>query len=177
MKTPKKLIIVAVALAAVLAGCTSATGEDQRTTEEILQDLQKAHPVPQFKYSQYRQNLIEVVTAQAESTATTTFFFNQGVQEPINSCASVGFPIPTTAQLTNPERYVGSGGSIPQVEPQGVYTGESSGTYVICRDANGRGYAVYWEGFVQTVTGPAEWTGKGVELVGEPTGDFSTGKE
>lgn len=36
--------------------------------------------------------------------------------------------------------------------------------------------ASYWEGYVQTVTGPAKWAGKKVVLTGKPTGDFSKGK-
>jgi hypothetical protein len=177
----KKIIALLVALTAIfaLSACTeSARYEDEKTSEAILQDLQKAHPVPKFKYSQYRQNLVEIVTAQADATPTTTFFFNQGVKDPVASCPSVGFPIPTTAQLTNPDQTAGSNGAVlPQVEPNGVFTGESTGTYVICRDANGRGYADYWEGFVKTVTGPAEWNGSEVVLIGAPTGTFTTGED
>jgi len=183
----KKLIALLVAITAVfaLSACTdtgSARAKDEAASEAILQDLQKAHPVPKFKYSQYRQNLVEIVTAQAESTPTTTFFFNQGVKDPVATCPSIGFPIPTTSQLTNPEQ-IGAGTSsggyttLPQVEPNGVFTGDSAGTYVICRDANGRGYADYWEGFVKTVTGPAEWNGSEVVLIGAPTGTFTTGKD
>jgi hypothetical protein len=65
--------------------------------------------------------------------------------------------------------------ALPQVEQTGIYTGDSTGTYVVCVDAQGRAYGDYWEGFVRTVTGPAEWnseTGQ-VELVGPPSFDFT----
>lgn len=186
MKTPTKFVAVAVAIGAAIAlsGCeedTSARAKDEAVTEAVLQDLQKAHPVPTFKYSQYRQNLVEIITAQAKPTATTTFFYNAGVAKPIYYCASVGFPIPGSAQLTNPEQitdsYQGGYAILPQVEPNGVFTGETTNTTTICRDANGRGYAVGWEGFTLPVTGPAVWNPKTeqVELIGAPTGDFSTG--
>lgn len=183
----KKIIALVLAAGAVfgLSACTddtSARATDEKATEAIMKDLQKAHPVPKFAYSQYRQNLVDIVTAQAEATPTTTFFFNSGVKDPIFSCPSVGFPIPGTAQLTNPQQitdsYQGGYAILPQVEPNGVFTGETTNTTTICRDANGRGYAVGWEGFAMPITGPAEWNAeKGVvELIGAPTAEFSTGK-
>lgn len=178
-------VILAGLLTAGASSCSaessSSTNNDQAVSEAILSDFQKAQPVPKFKYSQYRENLIDIVTAQAQPTATTTFFFNSGVADPVFSCPSIGFPIPGTSQLTNPEqiedRYEGDV-AIPQVEPNGVFTGETTNTTTICRDANGRGYGVGWEGFTMPITGPAEWnTEKNVvELIGAPTAEFSTGK-
>jgi hypothetical protein len=68
--------------------------------------------------------------------------------------------------------------TLPQIEANGVYTDQSSGTFVICIDAQGRPYANYWEGFVKTVTGPAEWNAgtHQVELVGPPSFTFTKGK-
>lgn len=178
-------IVLAGLLTAGASSCTaessSSTNTDQKVSEAILSDFQKAQPVPKFKYSQYRENLIDIVTAQAQPTPTTSFFFNAGVKDPVFWCASVGFPIPGTAQLTNPEqiedRYEGDV-AIPQVEPNGTFTGETTNTTTICRDANGRGYAVGWEGFTMPITGPAEWDydKKKVVLIGAPTGEFSTGE-
>lgn len=178
-------ILLAGLLTAGASSCSSesssSTNTDEAVSEAILSDFQKAQPVPKFKYSQYRENLIDIVTAQAQPTATTTFFFNTGTPDPVFSCPSVGFPIPGSAQLTNPEqiedRYEGDV-AIPQVEPNGTFTGETTNTTTICRDANGRGYAVGWEGFTMPITGPAEWNTetKKVELIGAPTGEFSTGK-
>jgi len=180
----RKISIAILALTLIVTGCTrggsDAASSDQEASEAILRDLQRAHPVPKFQRSQLRQNLVELVTAQAETTQTTTFFFNMGVEQPVNSCPSIGFPIPATMQLTNPEqvqRWGASGGYsrhvVSQVEPTGVFTGDTTGTYVMCLDAQGSAYAVYWEGFTQTLTGPAEWNDNGVELVGPPSFSFT----
>jgi hypothetical protein len=174
------IAVVAVLLSASSCDEGSARQADEAASEQILADLQKAQPVPKFNYSQYRQNLIEVVTAQAEPTPTTTFFFIPGVANPIHICSSVGFAIPSTAQLTNPQQVdVSSGGSwavtLPQVEPTGVFTGDSTATYAICSDSAGQGYGAGWEGLVFTVTGPAIWDGDSVELIGTPTANFTTG--
>ena len=80
MKTPTKILAVTAALGAALAfsGCTeegsSSSEADQKVSESILKDFQKAQPVPVYKYSQYRENLIDVLETQAVATPTTTFF-------------------------------------------------------------------------------------------------------
>jgi len=177
----RKLLVVAIFAAVVVAACeggTDSIARDEKASEQALANLQNAHPVPLFQRSQLRQNLVEIVTAQAETTQTTTFFFNLGVADPINQCPSIGFPIPATAQLTNPDQIIGgeTDVTIAQVEPTGVYTGDTTGTYAMCIDAQGRAYAVYWEGFVQTVTGPAEWVDGQVKLVGPPSFEFTAEK-
>lgn len=188
-----RIIAVAAAVtvgAIALAGCstggaTKAQNTDQQTSADALAQVQQAQLTPVFSWSQLRQNLIEIETAQANTVQTTSFFYNQGVRDPIFTCPSIGYAIPATYQLTNPDQvqlHQGdrNGGNvvIAQNEVTGVYTGETSGTHVICVDATGKGYDNYWEGFVQTVTGPAEWdAAKGqVVLTGSPSAAFSTGK-
>ncbi len=160
-------------------GNSSATDKDEETSAQALSDLQKAHPTPSFERSQLRQNLVDIVTAQAEATQTTSFFFLEGVGT-VGSCPSIGFPIASTTQLTNPERETGPRESritLPQVEPTGVYTGSSTGTYVICVDAQGEAYARYWEGYVQVISGPAEISEDGqVVLVGPSSFEFDNGE-
>lgn len=174
--------LAAVALAAAgLTACTtesSAVRQDREAADANLNRLDDAQPVPEFNFSQLRQNLIEINTAQADTTQTTSFFFNLGTVDPVASCPSIGFPIPSTMQLTNPWQtsWRDSGGAVvAQAEQTGVYTGDSSGTYVICIDATGDAYAFYWEGHVAAVTGPAEWdiAAKQIDLIGPPSFDFS----
>lgn len=195
----KRITALALIVFGVLAlgACTSTTTTGQRAAKDSanneqqsiadgLINMEKSQPLPRFSWSQLRQNLIEIQTAQSDTTQTTSFFFNQGVQEPVQSCPSIGFPIPGTTQLSNPDqkitdvgRSAGSGNvTIPQIDPNGVYSGDSTGTYVLCIDATGHPYANYFEGFVQTVTGPAQWnvTKHEVELTGPPSFAFTKGK-
>ncbi|MCV7174920.1 hypothetical protein [Mycolicibacterium sphagni] len=173
-----KLIATTAALIAVtvLSGCgansSTAAGKDQAQTNNQLDRYQANQPVPAFDRSQLRQQVITVENAQAHGVATTTFFFNQGVQEPIFVCPSIGFPIPSTAQLTNPQQALwgtNSSVTIGQMEPTGVYTGDSTGTYVECVAPSGTQFIKYWEGFVDTIGGPAHWDGHHEVLDGEPT--------
>lgn len=145
-----------------LAACgPSSTTKDQLGTNRQLNRYQVNQPVPQFDWSQYRQTVIDVESAQVHGVATTTFFFNLGTSRPIKVCPSIGFPVPTTAQLTNPAQLADPGNSsssvIGQAEPNGAYTGQSTGTYVTCIAPNGTKYISYWEGDVQTEGGPAHW--------------------
>jgi hypothetical protein len=180
----KKIIasIIGVVALVSLAACEtekSATQKETNIAREQLDNFLTAQPVPVFAWSQLRQNLIELETAQAQTTVTTSFFFNVGVADPMDVCSSIGFPIPATYQLTASEGKIRDHElTAPQLEATGVYTGDTSGTYVICVDANGQPYANYHEGPVKTVSGPAKWDydKHQVVLTGAPTGDFSVGK-
>lgn len=168
---------VAIALTAIttvtlVAGCSSANSTDQNTADTQLSQYLAAQPTPVFQWSQERATLIALLNARATTTATTSFFFNLGTKSPVGSCPSIGFPLATTTQLTNPDATAGTAGAVvSQIEPTGVYTGASSGTYVVCVNPEGVKYATYWEGDVYTVGGVGKWddaTGT-VSLVGEPT--------
>lgn len=168
----RKILPTVLAAVIGLAACSSgADSNDQSVTENQHQRYQSVQAVPQFDWSQYRQTVIDVESAQVHGTATTTFFFNLGTPNPIKSCPSVGFPVSTTSQLTNPEAYYGNGVTLPQEEPNGVYTGDSSGTYVVCVSKTGAKYVSYWEGDVQTEGGAAHWdrTTGSIVLDGDPT--------
>lgn len=185
-------VIGAVAVTSTLIfGLTACNDSDKKSNQKMEQQQANAgisqmlrdQPVPAFGWSQLRQNLIEIETAEANGVQTTSFFFNQGVQDPIMSCPSIGAPIATTTQITNPLQTEShsdtSGGNtvLNQMDPTGIYSGDSSGTYVMCIDNTGKPYATYWEGYVNTVFGPATWD-KGthqVTLTGASSFKFTKG--
>lgn len=181
-KTMKKILlplIAVVALVSIATGCenddqSKARKDDEKVSADSLRRMQDSQPAGVYDWSQYRETLNSVNDAKANTTQTTSFFFLEGVGL-VSSCPSIGFPLPSTAQITNPEQKE-DGVTLPQVEPTGVYTGESTGTYTLCVDSDGRPYADYWEGYVKTVTGPAKWDGEKVVLTGKPTGDFTKGE-
>lgn len=155
----------ALAVAAV-AGCGSggnANNADQARSATQLSVYQQNQPIPQAAWSQYRQTLVDVELAQIHGVATTSFFFNQGATDPYKSCPSIGFPVASTSQLTNPQQAISSHNVtgfavIGQLEPNGTFTGESTGTYVVCVDpVTKTAHIDYAEGFVDTEGGPAIW--------------------
>lgn len=184
MKTRRALLLAAVpALALTLAACDgtsqpSAQKQDAQAMADIAGRFQSAQPAPAEPWSQYRQTLIDAETAQMRGTQTTTFVFSRGAGgqgNPIFSCPSLGFPVPASAQLSNPEQaqwgaYRESGGvTLGQMEPNGVYSGDTAGTYVICAGTGGKPFLTYVEGDAQTVGGPAEWRDGKITLTGDPT--------
>lgn len=154
----KKLIIGAALALPIMLGagsCDTGTNNDEAQTDKQLQQYQKSQPVPFYDYSQVRETILEIIDAKAHGVATTSFFFNQGVVDPILVCSSLGVPIASTTQATNPLQKVYEV-ALNQMEPTGEYTGDSSGTYVVCAVNDDKRLA-YWEGNVANVMGTAYW--------------------
>lgn len=187
---PRTLALVALATGTALAlsACTTgdpSTTNDNKQTNQQLQRYQANQPVPKSDFSEYRQTVIDVQLAQIHGVATTTFFYNQGVQQPFKVCPSIGYPVASTSQLTDPQQIgfrTTPGGSsyepgvINQAEPNGTYTGDSSGTYVVCVAPNGTKYITYWEGFVDTEGGAAHYDNTTHQIVIDTQTVKSTGK-
>lgn len=183
--------VATVVLAVTAVACSNeqskAGQEEENVADDQLGQFLQAQPIPRFNSSQLRQNLIEIETAQANATATTSFMFllaSTGATGPlVHSCPSIGFPIPATYQLTNPQQIEGNrdGGyvAIPQLESNGVYTGDTTGTYVMCVGDDGKAFAFYHEGYVSTVTGPAHWDVAEGEIVmdGTSTAEFTSAED
>lgn len=171
MTMNRRSALVAIPLAALALGAvscsdtkTTAQKQDQQAMADIQSRMQNAQPIPALPWSQYRQ---------------TSFWFSRGAGgqgTPIGSCPSLGFPVPASAQLSNPETPIwhgdtngSSGVTVSQMEPNGVYTGSTDGTYVVCAGTGGKPYLVYVEADVITIGGPAEWRDGKVQPTGDPT--------
>lgn len=162
-------VLTAVAAGGALAACSGSSGSPSPTQQETgavthnFTTMERTQPVPQADSSQLRQTIIDAETAQIHGIATTSFFYNMGSQVPVMTCPSLGFPVPSTDQLTNPEKadqhgqYGDGTVTLPQGEPTGVYTGDTTGTYVVCVLSNGQKQVDYWEGFVYTAGGAAHF--------------------
>jgi hypothetical protein len=122
----------------------------------------------------------EVEAIQALGEQTTSFFLTMGIADPQFDCPSLGEPVASTTQITNPQQIIkdtnpghnnSTAATIGNMDPNGIYTGDSAGTYVLCVNDAGQPYAVYWEGPVASVSGPAHWDYGTHKLVvtGEPT--------
>jgi len=177
------------------AGCGSG-GAGQKAYEiEVrlqgadTQQLDKNQPPPSFSRSEIREELIDIREAQARGVQSTSFFMPEGnskTMDPQGSCPSIGAPVPDTDQITNPSQVIkdnkkpieNGGGNlvIDQQDPDGVYRGPTSGTWVMCIDTNtGKTYAQYWEGPVRVVMAASEWdfTKHEPVLTGEPPNIFT----
>jgi hypothetical protein len=179
-------VVLVAGLVLGVAACNNSTSQSSGNQKESAQQqadtntLETNQPLPHFNYSQERQNMIDIETAQANNVLTTSFFMNFGVADPVSSCPSIGFGIPDSASLSNPvQAQWANGGTngeagvgIGQQDPTGIYNPLSSaGTFVICLAANGSPYIDRIESNVDTAGGPATWnyTTHSFKLVGAPT--------
>jgi hypothetical protein len=171
---PRRLIAAIVAAVAVIgtailvAACTTSGGGtgsslEQTSSQADLTIAEETLPAPVFPRSEVRYAFIQDQAAQALGEQTTSFVWNLG-QDPKPLCPSIGFPVPNTAELTNPSRPVqvtgGSGGNsavtVGNMDPNQLYTpASSSGTFVLCINRQGEPYTVYSEPNVVTVAGAA----------------------
>lgn len=175
--------LTAGGLAAFLAACGPGTQNGAAQEQQASNNIEKTYllnqPPPHFSSSAIRATAISIEAIQALNEQTTSFGFNQGVRNPVWSCPSLGEPVASTTQITNPNQTVGGTGgnnayalaTIGNMDPNGIYSGNSTGTYVLCVDKNGAPYAEYWEGFVDTVSGPATWNAAtgAIVVTGQPT--------
>lgn len=112
----------------------TASESDQVNQQQSVYST--AQPVPQYDYSPERDELIQIYNARMKVVNTWTVIFSMG--KAVFVCPSKGYPIPYTTQLTNPSQVqvdhneYGGNVTLPQAEPNGLYTGTSSATWVLC---------------------------------------------
>lgn len=158
----------AAALGLGLAACSHGPNAQQLEQQQQTQDTQSLdnnQPLPHYNWSMERQILIDAENASAFGAQSTSFFFIQGVRDPVFVCPSLGLGVPDTAQISNPNqiapisgKWGGGATTLPQEDPYGIYTPPTSeGTFVVCVGAGGKPYLHRAEEFVDTVLGPARW--------------------
>lgn len=157
--------ITAALLVLALAACSETNSDkgnarerEQASLNTSFDRVTQSQQIPTFDYSQERQTLIDVLTMRAEGTHGTAYATTlDGTL--IWWCPSVGAPVPSTYQLTNPDQIVGGDGErteeqvIPLGEPTGVYTGDSAATWTVCLDDNGTPFGKYEEANVGWTSG------------------------
>lgn len=160
--------VALLALGALLLGaCTETKGgaverKDSITVATQQEIYQNGQPVPVFDYSQTRQTMIDIYKAKVRGVATWSVVYSFG--KPGWSCPSIGYPVPATTQLTNPEQLARVDpdpgkpivGNLPQAEPDGVFTGATAATYILCVRPDGSVNAVYSEPEVVAFPFPVE---------------------
>ena len=110
--------------------------------------------------------MIQLYTARNKAATTYTYMFNPYNGKLVLVCASLGFPIPATTQLTNPIKLSGYNTSValPQAEPNGLYSPPSThGTWVMCMGQGGQVEPAYIEQDVLAFTRPMQ--GEAVQAI------------
>ncbi len=154
----KKFIVFALVLAFVLASCwgSSQTDIEQTQQKEAVSSITQNQPIPDLGgYSFERQIVIETYLARNHTIATYAYMITMDGKI-IEICPSIGYPIPYSTQLTNPQipSYVHVNGAavegvVANPEPNGLYPpGDAAATLVQCVNPDGSVTPVYIEWYV-----------------------------
>jgi hypothetical protein len=169
-----KYLLLAASCASFVSNAACAMADrpnpaSSAAIEQAQQDLQmqqmlRNQPVPSFNFSLERHMLIEIYKARQKATNTFTVVQSELTGKVLWSCPSMGFPLPYSAQLTNPLQAWWKSGAheyasavVAQQEPNGLFTPpQAEGTWVPCLDAQGRITPVYEERKVTVFPQPME---------------------
>ncbi len=166
LKRRKILTLIAIAVVLLfVVGFDDCDGQKESDKKEStdVERQQKVfvdnQPPPFFEWSLERYMFSSIYEARNKAVATYSYVQNQYTGKIMHQCASIGFPIPANAQLTNPTKSEYRSASaiavLDQAEPNGLYTSPSTkGTYVPCVNKDGKVVPWYSEPDVQTFLVP-----------------------
>lgn len=166
-ETNMKKLLGFCALALVCGGCEQYNSSDNRELVDIERQQEiytKNQPPPFFEWSFERHLMTKLYEARNNAVTTYSYLQSPYTGKIMSECTSLGYPIPATTQLTNPQKLslieLRNGYAqaiLPQAEPNGMYTPSStSATWVMCLGPDGRVEPAYWEGNVSTYPRPME---------------------
>jgi hypothetical protein len=149
----KRFLFVALCGLFLLTACETSTqmleqGQQKRGVNAIITN----QPVPDLGgYSFERQIVIETYLARNHTIATYAYMIAMDGKI-IEICPSIGYPIPYSTQLTNPQIALGNsyqGSVITNPEPNGLYPpSDAAATLVQCVNLDGSVSPVYIEWYV-----------------------------
>lgn len=135
MRAPAVCLLLAVPLLmANDGGCDDSNSKQSRQQEHMLMQATNEVGMPAITNFQERRMLKTVLELRDTALVTTTYIVDlNGHLHKV--CDSVGYGIPYATQFTNPQYYIGNGASLPQADPNGLFSPASAdGTWINCTD-------------------------------------------
>ncbi len=180
-------VFLYVAFAADSCSGGSSPVQNQITNQVDNQDTiyNKNQPIPTYDYSPEKDALTQIYNYRMQNVDTWTVVIpmNPLVQPYVTP--SKGYPIPYTTQLTNPMRELDAGYqqgwavTIPQSEPNGLYTGTTMATWFLAvRTLPGGGsetVPIYSEPDVMAFPFPVEFKNGQIVDIGQQSSIQITG--
>ena len=129
-------------IAVMCAGCIEQTSDQvqRRQQEKILAEGTSQIGMPAIKNFRERKLLKDILELRdQDGLATYTYVFNELDGKLVFLGESIGYGIPYATQFTNPEKYEQQGATLPQADPNGLFSPASAdGTWVMLKDPNGK---------------------------------------
>lgn len=128
-------------LGLTLTGCIEGDSDDQQRAqqERILQEGSAQTGMPAIKNFRERKLMKQIIEMRDQSGLVTyTYTVPETTGRPVFLCNSIGYGLPAATQYTNPEKYEYNGATLPQADPNGLFSPSSAeGTWVMCADPSG----------------------------------------
>ncbi len=154
----RPLIPVVVMILFLIVGCAPSSDTIQADQQEkMLLEATAQTGMPSIKNYRERKIMKDILELRdQEGYSTYSYTYSEVTGKYAFFCDSVGYPIPYSTQYTNPQKESGSGYSLPQADPNGLFSPASAeGTWIMCKNpASDQIGAVYSEPKVTTLPWP-----------------------
>ena len=143
----KTVLLALVALSCVAAACRPNPDREQRAqTRELLAESNRQIGMPGVTNFTEKRLLRQLYELRDQQDLVTFTYVVDYTGRLWHVCDSIGYGMPFSAQFSNPERSLGSGATLPQPEPNGLWPPTAtSATWVICASPDGAFAPVYVE--------------------------------
>ena len=141
-------ILITIIFLTGVSDCSDSDLIQRRQQEALLREATAQTGMPSIQNFRERKILKDILELRDQNGLVTfTYLFSEYSGKLIFLGESIGYGIPYSTQYTNPEKYEGSGLSLPQADPNGLFSAPSSeGTWILLRNpTTGNADAVYIE--------------------------------
>ena len=132
----KKLLLV-LFIAFALTGCMeeSTRHQEERYQEDLMQKASDEVGMPNITEFTEKKTAKMIWEMRDDANLITHSYIVNLEGKFIYIGQSIGYGLPYSTQYTNPDEYIGQGGSISQADPNGLYSGDGlSSTWVMLTD-------------------------------------------
>jgi len=120
--------------------CETSDDIQRRAQEKILAEGTAQTGMPAIHNFRERKLLKDILELRdQDGLVTYTYVWNEYNGRLVFFCDSIGYGIPYATQYTNPMKYVVNGATLPQADPNGLFSPSAAeGTWVMCKNPNGK---------------------------------------
>jgi len=120
-----------------LVSCVNEDSDSEslqnRKQEEMNKQAVQSVGMPSIVNFQEKRTLKDIIELRDQALSTYTYTVSEMTGKRVFLCDSIGFGISAATQYTNPYQYINPGTTIPQADPNGLYSPSSAdGTWVMC---------------------------------------------
>ena len=141
-------ILITIVFLLGVNDCSNSDSIQREQQEILLREATSQTGMPAIKNFRERKILKDILELRDQNGLVTyTYLFSEYNGKLIFLGESIGYGIPYSTQYTNPEKWHSTGLTMPQADPNGLFSGASSeGTWILLRNpTTGNADAVYIE--------------------------------